>query len=223
MARLRGARLVTAMETGSGQRWNEERIKLLTGGDKVTARFMRQDFFEYDPKFKLMISGNHRPRLSNIDEAIKRRLLLVPFTVEIPEAERDRELPEKLRDEWPAILRWMVDGCFTWQQRGLDPPAAVTDATRAYIAGEDTIAQWLDERTVDWRIVDSGSRVFTRTMDLFRDWKAWAEERNLRSGSVKRLSEDLETRGYPKDRNAVGQQGFRKLSVKGQATENKEV
>jgi putative DNA primase/helicase len=164
MARMRGARLVTAMETNAGQRWNEARIKLLTGGDKISARFMRRDFFDYDPKFKLVMSGNHRPRLSNVDEAIKRRLLLVPFTVQIPETERDRELLEKLKAEWPAILRWMVDGCLAWQQQGLAPPAAVKDATQAYIAGEDTIQQWLDERTCD-----GGELAFTRSLDLFND------------------------------------------------------
>jgi putative DNA primase/helicase len=203
LARLRGARLVTAMETGANQRWNEARIKLLTGGDKIAARFMRQDFFEYDPKFKLMISGNHRPRLGNIDEAIKRRLLLVPFTVEIPVTERDPELPEKLKAEWPAILRWMVNGCFKWQHRGLDPPAALTDATAEYIAAQDTVQHWIDEC-----LIDSGTEDVTRTLELFQNWTAWCEGRNYRPGSMQRLSETLTARGYKKGRNKDGKQGF---------------
>jgi len=89
VAKLRGARLVIAQETEKGRRWDETKIKTLTGGDKVTARFMRQDFFDFEPKFKLLISGNHKPRLSNVDEAIRRRLLIIPFTVQIPLAERD--------------------------------------------------------------------------------------------------------------------------------------
>ena len=96
LAKLVGARLVVAQETQKGRRWDETKIKALTGGDKITARFMRQDFFDFVPTFKLFICGNHKPRLSSVDEAIRRRLLLVPFTVQIPPAERDPELIQKL-------------------------------------------------------------------------------------------------------------------------------
>jgi putative DNA primase/helicase len=130
LAKLRGARLVVAIETQKGRRWDETKIKALTGGDKITARFMRQDFFDFTPTFKLMISGNHKPRLTSVDEAIKRRLLLVPFTVQIPVAERDKDLADKLKAEWPAILRWMIDGCLEWQRIGLAPPKTVLDATK---------------------------------------------------------------------------------------------
>jgi putative DNA primase/helicase len=86
----------------------------MTGGDKMTAPFMRQDFFDFLPKFKLWITGNHKPRLNNVDEAMRRRMLLVPFLVQIPVEERDPDLPEKLKAEWPAILRWCLDGCLEW-------------------------------------------------------------------------------------------------------------
>ena len=102
MAMLRGARLVTAQETEEGRRWAEARIKALTGGDPITARFMRQDFFTYQPQFKLFVAGNHKPSLRNIDDAIRRRLHLIPFTFK--PARPDRDLPEKLKPEWPAIL-----------------------------------------------------------------------------------------------------------------------
>src|SRR5215211_988224 len=105
LAKLRGARLVIATETQAGRAWDEAKIKAITGGEKQTARFMRQDFFDFDPTFKLLISGNHKPHLRNVDEAMRRRLLLVPFTVQIPKAERDPKLMEKLKSEWPAILR----------------------------------------------------------------------------------------------------------------------
>src|SRR6185437_3735008 len=104
LAGLRGARLVTAMETEEGRRWAESRIKALTGGDRITARFMRQDFFEFLPQFKLLIVGNHKPGLRGVDEAIRRRMHLIPFTVTIPPAERDETLPERLREEWPGIM-----------------------------------------------------------------------------------------------------------------------
>lgn len=100
LASLQGARLVTAIETDSGRNWAESKIKNLTGGDRIAARFMRQDFFQFTPEFKLLIAGNHKPSLRSVDEAIRRRLHLVPFTVTIPEAERDLNLAEKLRAEW---------------------------------------------------------------------------------------------------------------------------
>ena len=111
IAKLVGSRLVVAQETQQGRKWDEEKIKALTGGDRQTARFMRQDFFDFEPTFKLFITGNHKPNLNTVDEAMRRRFLLVPFTVTIPEAERDLSLAEKLVAEWPAILRWDVDGC----------------------------------------------------------------------------------------------------------------
>ena len=117
IAGLRGARLVTAIETEEGRRWAESRIKALTGGDKIPARFMRQDFFEFTPQFKLVIAGNHKPGLRSVDEAIRRRFNLVPFTVTIPTEKRDKELSEKLKPEWSGILQWMIDGCLAWQKK----------------------------------------------------------------------------------------------------------
>jgi putative DNA primase/helicase len=119
LAGLRAARLVTATETEEGRRWAESRIKKLTGGDKVAARFMRQDFFEYRPAFKLIIAGNHKPSLRSVDEAIRRRFHLIPFSITIPPEERDPDLAEKLKDERPAILAWLIEGCLEWQTVGL--------------------------------------------------------------------------------------------------------
>jgi putative DNA primase/helicase len=111
LAMLRGARLVTCTETEEGARWAETKIKTLTGGDAIMARFMRQDFFEVIPQFKLMISGNHKPQLRSVNEAIRRRMNLLPFAVTIPEQERDKDLTDKLEKEWPGILAWMIKGC----------------------------------------------------------------------------------------------------------------
>jgi putative DNA primase/helicase len=204
LAKLAGARLVVAQETAKGRRWDETRIKCLTGGDKITARFMRKDFFNFTPVLKLLVCGNHKPRLATVDEAMRRRLLLVPFTVQIPPAERDRDLGEKLKAEWPAILRWMLDGCLAWQRTGLAPPAAVREASEAYFADQDTIGQWLDEQ-----VRDGGSAAFTPTKALFGDWKVWAESNNLKPGSLQAFSEALSARGYKKKREGgTGRQGF---------------
>jgi putative DNA primase/helicase len=145
IANLRGARLVVASETATGRRWDESRIKELTGGTRISARFMRKDLFEYIPQLKLVIVGNHKPHLSTVDEAIRRRLQLVPFTLVVPKEERDLQLTEKLKAEWPAILRWMIDGCLEWQTHGLDPPMAVREATDTYFENEDSLGEWIME------------------------------------------------------------------------------
>jgi putative DNA primase/helicase len=208
LAKLRGARLVVAQETQKGRRWDETKIKALTGGDKITARFMRQDFFDFVPTFKLFICGNHKPRLASVDEAMRRRLLLVPFTVQIPPGERDPDLPRKLKAEWPAILRWCIEGCLEWQRIGLAPPSVVRDATDAYFADQDTLGQWLDECTKD-----GGKFAFTPTADLFASWKVWCEANNLKPGSQQALSEALSARGYTKKRDSTDRRGFTNLTV----------
>lgn len=101
--------------------------------------------FEYLPQFKLFIIGNHKPGLRSVDEAIRSRFHLIPFLVFIPKEERDKELVEKLKAEWPGILTWLINGCLEWQVDGLRPPQAVREATAAYLASEDDIATWIDQ------------------------------------------------------------------------------
>lgn len=207
LAMLRGARMVSATETEEGRRWNESKIKTLTGGDRVTARFMRQDFFEYTPQFKLIISGNHKPGLRSVDEAIRRRLHLLPFTVKITAQEKDPELRAKLVAEWPGILAWMVAGCVDWQKLGLAPPKIVTEATDAYLEAEDAIILWLDERcTLD-------KQRWTSTTNLFKSWHEWAEEHGEFVGSSKRFRQRLEALGYEPKRNGSGLRGFGGLGL----------
>lgn len=207
LAGLRGARLVTAVETEEGRRWAESRIKALTGGDPIAARFMRQDFFEYRPQFKLLISGNHKPGLRSVDEAIRRRFHLVPFAVAIPENERDPELTEKLRSEWPGILAWAIRGCLRWQRGRLAPPPAVTAATAAYLEGEDALAAWLDERCV------RGGQSWEKTSALFADWTEWATKTGEHVGSQRRFTERLEARGVEPYRKRDAR-GFLGVSIK---------
>jgi putative DNA primase/helicase len=198
LAGLRGARLVTATETEEGRRWAESRIKTLTGGDAISARFMRQDFFEYTPAFKLFITGNHKPGLRSVDEAIRRRLHLIPFAVTIPPEKRDQQLGEKLKKEYPGILAWMIEGCLRWQAMGLQPPKAVVDATAAYLAAEDAITAWIDEKC------ERDPSAWESSSNLFASWKFWAETNGEPPGSVKRLSQHLEARGFvPARRNTA--------------------
>jgi putative DNA primase/helicase len=194
VARLVGARLVSAQETEEGKRWAESRIKALTGGDPISARFMRQDYFTFLPQFKLLIVGNHKPAFRSVDEAIRRRLHLIPFTVSIPAGERDPYLPEKLKSEAAGILQWMIDGCLEWQRIGLSPPAIVKDSTDIYLEDEDSIQQWIDEECV------LDAPVFTAFKDLFESWTRWAERNGEFVGSQKRLAGKLEGRGFRRDR-----------------------
>ena len=191
LARMRGARLVTATETEAGRHWAESRLKELTGGERIPARFMRQDFFEFDPQFKGFISGNHRPRLRSVDVAMRRRVNMIPFLVTIPPAERDPQLTEKLKAERPSILRWMIDGCLAWQKRGLDPPKAVTKATDDYFAGEDGYADWIADRC---EII---AGFWSPSSQLFASWRDYAEKAGMRAGDTKRFREEMERLGYP--------------------------
>mgnify|MGYP000873662653 FL=1 len=203
LAMLKGARLVTATETEEGRAWAESRIKQLTGGDPVTARFMRQDFFEFIPSFKLFIVGNHKPVLRNIDDAARRRFRLTPFAYRPDQP--DPELETKLRAEWPAILRWMIDGCLMWQKDGLPSPDAVRKETNAYFDDQDVIGQWLaDECDLDAANMHIAGMRRTLSSKLFGAWAAWCQRNGEQSGSGKRFSQDLEKRGFLKKRGIAG-------------------
>lgn len=186
LAMLAGARLVAASETGAGKRWDEARIKSLTGGEPVTARFMRQDNFTYLPQFKLLFVGNHKPEIRDIDDAIRRRIQLVPFVVK--PAVVDKELAGRLREEWPAILAWMVRGCLEWQTEGLAPPPSVTEATQEYFAEEDGLGKWISE------CCDVGPDYASTTQELFTAWREYANRTGEHAGSMKRFASKLSTR-----------------------------
>ncbi len=204
LAGLRGARLVTAIETEEGRRWAESKIKALTGGDKIAARFMRQDFFEFTPQFKLLIAGKHKPSLRNVDEAIRRRMFLIPFTVTIPKNEQDKTLAEKLKKEWPGILQWMIEGCLMWQGEGLRPPEAVRQATAEYLEEEDAFTLWFDE------CCKRASLGYETTADLFASWKIWADRAGEFPGSQRRFAQNMRARGgfEPKRQGHTGRTGF---------------
>ena len=199
LAMLRGARLVAAQETEEGRRWAEARIKALTGGDPITARHMRQDFFTYQPQFTLLIAGNHKPGLRSVDEAIRRRLHLVPFTVQIPERERDPELFEKMQGEWPAILAWMIRGCLEWQRIGLAAPTIVRDATDEYLSSCDAFSQWLEDKTVR-----TNQYAWESNADLFASWKVWAEAAGEPVGNHRGFADRMKRAGIEDKREAGG-------------------
>ena len=208
LAGLRGARFVSANETEQGRRLNESKVKAITGGDKISARFMHKDFFEYTPQFKPVIVGNHKPAIRNIDEAMRRRMHMIPFTVTIPSERRDPRLTEKLLAERDGILAWAVAGCLAWQREGLNPPVCVQAATEEYFEAEDALGRWLDERCVR----EPNAR--SLTAELFNDWKQWADSTGEFIGSQRRFSDLLITRGMEKWRNSAGVRGFQGIGLK---------
>ena len=207
LAMLRGARLVASQETDEGRRWAEAKIKALTGGDPISARFMRQDFFTYFPQFKLLVAGNHKPALQGVDEAIRRRLNLIPFTFTVPEADRDVQLPEKLKPEYPAILRWAIDGTLLWRKLGLAAPKSVRVATDDYLAAEDTFGAWLAECT------KPSSFGREDTADLFAAWRKYCERTGEQPGTEKKFRGKMDGRFTPKHHPVTRRAGFEGIEL----------
>jgi putative DNA primase/helicase len=185
LADLRGKRLAIADETEEGRRLAESKVKKLTGGDRVRARHMRQDFFEFAPTHKIVMVGNHRPALRNVDEAMRRRVLLVPFDAVIPPDERDPQLSEKLAQEYPAILGWMLAGTRMWLERGLDPPPRVCAATEEYLASADAVALWREACCL------VGPNESMTKAEAFASWKKWAEASGEFVGTIRWLGDRL--------------------------------
>jgi putative DNA primase/helicase len=165
-------------------------------------------FFEFVPQFKLLISGNHKPSLRGVDEAIRRRFLLLPFLVTVPEGERDPDLLEKLKAEWPGILAWMIAGCVDWQERGLRPPSAVLEATKTYLEAEDAFQLWLsDAATRD-------SNAWEATTELFQSWTSWTKAAGEQTGNQKRFVQALDAAGFLAARNpAQTKRGFKGIKL----------
>lgn len=214
MASLRGKRLVTASEVRPGAKFDEQRVKSLTGGEAITARFMRQDEFSYTPQLTLIIAGNHRPSFAGVDEAIRRRVRLIPFTQVIPADERDLKLPEKLREEWPGILRWAIEGCLDWQREGLGLPDSVREASEAYMESEDSLGQWVADRIDQCGQCGADCKTFTSRKELFEDWLEWVQKNGGPKWSAKAFYRALEERGLAAHKNGAGDRGFRHVELR---------
>ena len=208
LAMLCGARLVTASETEEGRAWAEARIKQMTGGDRITAHFMRQDNFTFTPQFKLTIVGNHRPVLHNVDEAARRRFNIVPFLLK-PE-KVDNELEAKLMREAGGILKWMIEGCLDWQKNALVRPESVKAATESYFSDQDLLGQWIED-CCDVRL---GNRdIWDRSADLFDSWTEYAQKAGEHPGTKKSFGMSMQKRGFEADRLA-GARVFRGVRLK---------
>ena len=206
LAMLKGARLVTASETEEGRAWAEARIKALTGGDAISARFMRQDFFTYQPQFKLLFAGNHQPTLSSVDPAMRRRFNMMPFIFKPPTP--DHMLEDKLKGEADRILNWALQGCLEWQKFGLARPESVISATDEYFEEQDVFSQWVEERC------DTGRNRWEQPAPLFRSWSDYAKAAGEDAGTMVGFSNRLKKNGFARGR--VGNiRAYKGLSLKG--------
>jgi putative DNA primase/helicase len=192
IARLRGARLVTAVEIGEGKRLDEELIKRLTGQDTLTARFLNAEFFDFKAEFKLFVACNHLPNIRGVDHAIWRRIKRIPFTVTIPDANQDKTLPAALREELPGILCWAVQGCLDWQHDGLAVPAEVQAATKDYRAAMDVVGRFIEECC----LVSPEVRV--KGGEVYAAYKQWCDRSNEYAITLTAFGNRLEEKGFQK-------------------------
>lgn len=196
IARLVGSRFVSAIESEEGEKLADSFVKQITGGEPVLARFLRQEFFEFIPEFKVFFTTNHKPIIGGLDEGIWRRVKLIPFNLSLPAHKRDKRLPEKLSLEMPGILNWAIEGCMKWQRDGLKEPKVVAEATGKYKDDMDILAPFLDEICyVEERENES---IMIEAKELYNTYERWcfnSGERSLGNRSFYRM---LETKGFGK-------------------------
>jgi putative DNA primase/helicase len=195
VARLKGARFVAAVEAEHERHLAEALIKQLTGGDKISARYLYGEFFEFDSTFKIFLSVNHKPVIKGADHGIWRRIRLIPFSVTFPPDKRDPNLGTKLDAELPGILRWAVEGCMLWQKEGLEPPLAVKAAIADYRSEMDVIGDFIDECCV----VDPAAK--TPFKDLFDKYTTWSMNNGDPFPNQIEFARAITERGFTAGRN----------------------
>ncbi|PRS02422.1 DNA primase [Bacillus atrophaeus] len=202
IARLDGARFVSAVESEEGQQLSESLVKQITGGEKMSARFLRQEYFEFTPEFKVFFTTNHKPIVKGSDEGIWRRIRLVPFTVTIPKDKIDKQLPQKLAAEMPGILRWAVEGCLLWQKDGLTEPEDIRKATEGYREDMDILGPYMEERCVQHPTAKVEAK------ELYKDYKDWCYENDEIELKNRAFYRQLEIRGFKKYRGNYNKNFF---------------
>lgn len=208
VARLKGARLVTASEAEADQRLAESLIKQMTGSDTVSARFLHQEWFDFQPTHKIFLGTNHKPVIKGTDHAIWRRIRLVQFEVTIPEPERDLKLLDKLREELPGILAWAVRGCLEWGQNGLGEPDEVKDATQNYRNEMDILAQFFTDCCVE------NPSATVKTKDLYEAYSNWCENNGETASKKRAFGMRLQEKGFKSIRiGSTGARGWKGVGL----------
>jgi putative DNA primase/helicase len=186
IARLRGARYIATSEVEDGKRLAESLVKRLTGEDVITARFMYKEFAEFTMAGKIWLATNYKPEVTGTDHAIWRRILLVPYPVRFSEDKRDPHLREKLVDELPGILNWLIEGCREWRESGLKPPEAVIAETATYRKDMDRIGRFLEEAC----FVPAG--VATKASEVYRHYQKWCKGAGIHYKSAAKFHDLME-------------------------------
>jgi len=197
IARLKGVRFVSAVETEDGRRLAESVLKQLTGDKRIAARFMRGEWFDFKPECKLWLATNHKPMIRGTDEGIWRRIRLIPFLVSIPPEEQDHRLFEKLVTELPGILNWALQGCLWWQREGLGLPGEVKTAIATYREEMDTLADFLAECCVVEKQATASAK------ELYAHYTLWCEENGERPERQKAFGMRLTERGFKRVKNSI--------------------
>jgi P4 family phage/plasmid primase-like protien len=196
LADLFGMRFVASIEVEDGRKLAESLVKQLTGGDRIKARRMRQDFWEFEPTHTVFMACNHKPIVRGTDTAIWRRIRLIPFTQTIAPADQDKQLPAKLRMEMPGILAWAVKGCLAWRREGLQAPEEVRRATAGYRSEMDVIGDFLADRCF------RGERLKVAKDELYKAYQVWCEDAGERAETKRKFGMLLKDRGIEDGRNA---------------------
>jgi putative DNA primase/helicase len=195
LARLAGAIAVFSSEPDRGRRLAEGLVKAITGREKVSARFLHREFFEFTPTFKVFLSTNHRPAIRGTDHAMWRRIRLVPFDVVIPDDQQDKDLPDKLRREQSGILNWLIQGAIEWRQNGLGKPDEVRQATEEYRKDEDVLGRFLEDCTQDVGCFEA--------TPLYRVYCWWCVNNGESPDNNTRFGRAMTERGYRRDKNSL--------------------
>jgi putative DNA primase/helicase len=195
---LAGSRFATAAETNEGVRLNEARIKVLTGGDPITARRLYHESFTFEPTHKLLLAFNHKPLIADDSEGMWRRVRLIPFARQFKPEEQDKDLLDKLTAPASGILVWAVRGCLLWQKKGLGTPPAVAEATAAYREESDHISEFIEDCCVVDACATGASGV------LWGRYQKWADENEEVPLSRQTFAERLDKRGFRRDRSGHG-------------------
>jgi putative DNA primase/helicase len=197
LARLKGARFTTTGENNEGSKINEGLVKQLTGGEKITARFLYGKEFEFYPNFKIWLATNHKPIIRGSDNGIWRRIISIPFLYKVPEGQRDKDLVFKLEQEVPQILGWAIKGCLMWQKEGLKLPSVIEKSNKDYQNEMDIIATFIDENA---ELLEGET---TSAKELYEEYEKWAKVSNEYVMSSTRFGREISKR-FQKVRKTYG-------------------
>ncbi len=210
LAALKGSRMVLALESGKDKKLDEALVKQLSGGDKIAARFLFKEYFEYTPEFKIWWGFNHRPRIDDATESIWDRIKLIPFNLRIEEEKRDLDLPTNLQAELPGIINWMLAGLKDYREKGLAEPEIVKAATSEYQQEQDVLGEWIGDQCVKRR------DLWEASAELYTSYHAWSTSRQETPMSPRKFGIEMGDRFKRVRGGKDNKKGYQGIALKGQ-------